>query len=495
MMTESSKPHSFATAVGDSPTVVPLQGKLGVGSIVFTVVAWAAPLLVVVGLMPSVIGFAGNGIVAAFVLVTLIILVFAVGYATLTRHVDRPGAFYAYIVAGLGKIVGLGGGFVAVFGYLLILLATLPAFGIYFSQVVSGTFNGPETPWYLWSALGVVAIGFLSYRKIELSARVLSVLLIIEVLLVLIFNLSVLFNGGPDGPPTALFTAQIFTSNSFGLALLFGVLCFIGFESAAIYREEAKDPEKTISRATYVAVILIGVFYIFAAWSLLMALGTSGVAGIGEMNLSTIFGELAGNYLGAVFPELVNVLVVTSTFACILATRNAVARYIYSLGRDEVFPKKLGSVHKLHGSPYVASMVVSYFEIGAIVVIAAATGFAVDGTLAFIAYVRGVGIATVAILFLMTLVAVAVVVYFRRHRVPNVRARIWTTLIAPVLGLVGLTYIFIMGLINVDALIGAGPLISSLLTLILPIIFVAGILYAVYLRRAKPEVFARIGRQ
>lgn len=53
-----------------------LQGKLGLGSIVFSIVAWAAPLLVVVGLMPSIIGFAGNGIVAGFAMTTAILLFF-----------------------------------------------------------------------------------------------------------------------------------------------------------------------------------------------------------------------------------------------------------------------------------------------------------------------------------------------------------------------------------------------------------------------------------
>jgi hypothetical protein len=88
-----------ATAEATTTTST-LQGNLGVASIFFSVVAWAAPLLVVVGLMPSMIAFSGNGIVAGFATTTSILLLFSVGYTAITRYVDRPGAFYTYITAG-----------------------------------------------------------------------------------------------------------------------------------------------------------------------------------------------------------------------------------------------------------------------------------------------------------------------------------------------------------------------------------------------------------
>ena len=89
------------------------------------------------------------------------------------------------------------------------------------------------------------------------------------------FNLRVFFDGGPDGPPLNALTWEGASTGNFGLVLLFAMLCFGGFESSAIYREEAKDPNKTIPRATYVAVILIGLFYLVAAWAMLTALGTA----------------------------------------------------------------------------------------------------------------------------------------------------------------------------------------------------------------------------
>lgn len=55
---------------------------------------------------------------------------------------------------------------------------------------------------------------------------------------------------------------------------MFAILGFIGFESTVIFREEAKDPQKTIPRATYLTVILVGLFYCISTWCLVSIVGT-----------------------------------------------------------------------------------------------------------------------------------------------------------------------------------------------------------------------------
>ena len=168
-----------------------LAGRLGTADVVFSVIAFAAPLLVVVGLMPSVIAFSGYGIVAGFAVTTVVLTFFAVGYSTITRYVENPGACYAYVTAGLGRTAGLGGAFVAVLGYLLLLLTTWIAFGVYFRQLIHDTFAGPDLPWYLYSLLGSAAAGALAYRRIAFSAKALTIALAAEVVLVAVFDIFV----------------------------------------------------------------------------------------------------------------------------------------------------------------------------------------------------------------------------------------------------------------------------------------------------------------
>ncbi|MCV7063790.1 hypothetical protein H7I76_32770, partial [Mycolicibacterium vaccae] len=47
----------------------------------------------------------------------------------MSKFVPNPGAFYAYVTAGLGKHAGLGGAFLAIFAYWLIATATYAFLG------------------------------------------------------------------------------------------------------------------------------------------------------------------------------------------------------------------------------------------------------------------------------------------------------------------------------------------------------------------------------
>lgn len=97
------------------------------------------------------------------------------------------------------------------------------------------------------------------------------------------------------------------------------------------YAEEARSPQRTIPIATYLAVTLLACFYAFTFWVLTVAFGVDGIIAFatGENFESMIF-EASGSYLGSWAAICIQVLIVTSFFACILAFHNAAARYMYS---------------------------------------------------------------------------------------------------------------------------------------------------------------------
>src|SRR3954447_26533641 len=128
-----------------------LSGRLGVGSIVFMVVAAAAPLTVIAGTVPLGLA-AGNGAAfpTTFALCCGILLLFAVGFCAMSRHVPNAGAFYSYIARGLGGAAGTGAAFLALVTYTAVQLAV---YG-YIGAVVDGLvqhYGGPSLPWWLWS--------------------------------------------------------------------------------------------------------------------------------------------------------------------------------------------------------------------------------------------------------------------------------------------------------------------------------------------------------
>lgn len=85
---------------------------VGLVGVMFMAVATAAPITAMVGNVPIAVGF-GNGAYApaGYFVATIVLTLFAIGYAAMSKHITATGAFYGYISHGLGRIVGLGAGF------------------------------------------------------------------------------------------------------------------------------------------------------------------------------------------------------------------------------------------------------------------------------------------------------------------------------------------------------------------------------------------------
>src|SRR5690606_10733993 len=148
---------------------------------VFYIIAAASPLTVVVGLFPIMIS-AGNGIgmPGAFVVAAVVLMIFAVGYVAMSRHVTNAGAFYAYSTLGLGRIPGLGAATLAIFAYNAIPAGLYGGFGYYAGELVNDTF-GTHLPWWLVSIVAMVACLGLGVQGVHSGARVLGVFLSLEV--------------------------------------------------------------------------------------------------------------------------------------------------------------------------------------------------------------------------------------------------------------------------------------------------------------------------
>ena len=329
--------------------------SLSTGRVVFLVIAAAAPLAAMVGNVPlALIDGNGVGLPVAFLIATLVLLCFSVGYAAMSRRVVNTGAFYTYIARALGKPAGIGSAYVAVVAYAGLTCGLVGAFG-YFTRLVLLEL-GVDIPWYVYSAVAVVIIGSLGYRSADLSAKVLGTLMIAEFAVLVVFDLLVVGEHGSNAFPAVSFTgAQVF-SGSIGIALMFAFTSFVGFESAALYGEETKNPERSIPRATYIAVVTIGIFYILTTWIIIGAAGGTQAPELAGEQLGNFVFNLILDAGGTVLYDLAAVLFCTSVLASALALHNAASRYLFALGREHVVPAPLGRYHPRHQSPYVASL-------------------------------------------------------------------------------------------------------------------------------------------
>ena len=466
-----------------------LRGNLGAISIIFTVLAFNAPLGVAGGFVPVVIGFGNQqGAPLTFIIVAVMLSLFSVGLLAMSRFMHSAGAFYSYIVAGLGRITGLGGAFTAIAAYTAFCCCSLAFAGIAGRQLVTGILHGPDWPWWVWSLAFWVACSALSLANIDLSAKVLGVFLVAEIVITLLWGLRVFFNGGPQGVSLQPFTpTALLGAGSVSVALLFATMCVTGFEAVTVFREEAKDPVKTVRRATYGSVIFMCVFYAFVAWAYLTAFGSDAVAQAQADPMGS-FKASMGTYVGTVALDAVSVMLLTTSFASILANLNIGARYLFTLGGDGVLPRKLGKVHPIQGSPYIAA--------AAFAVLCLFGGILIPAVLSIEplkVYVDMAAIGGVCLLLLMLATSIAVLVFFRRS--VGHTASTWESKVAPALGAVGLAIVFGLSVIHMPDIIGAGPLVANTALAIIAGIAILGVLTAWYLKIRKLEVFSRIGHQ
>src|SRR5574343_33367 len=226
------------------------RNSLGLLAVTFMVISAAAPLTGVAGAVPIafLIGN-GTGVPATFLFMTLVMLAFAVGYVAMSRHVKNAGAFYAYAARELGGRLAGATAFTALAAYNAMQFGLIGLFG----GIASGVFAsfGVELPWYLWSLIAIVLVGLLGYRQVDLSAKVLVVLLALEYLIVLVVDFAILGAGGAvdqGGLSVNIFDWSAISSGSLTAAILFCLGSFIGFEATTIYAEEARDAERTIPR-------------------------------------------------------------------------------------------------------------------------------------------------------------------------------------------------------------------------------------------------------
>src|SRR5690625_3431144 len=231
-------------------------------------------------------------------------------------------------------------------------------------------FTGIELPWWLITAVMLWIMGLLGYRKIDLSAQVLGVVLVLEIIAVVALDVGVLASGreltaAPFSPAEAL-------SGAPGLGLLFAFLGFFGFEATAVFRHEAKDPLRTIPRATYIAVLLIGVLYTVSSWLVISGRGAHGAHDAGTADPDGVIVSLAADVVAPIMWDVAQVLVVTSMFACMLGFHNIVTRYLFTLGRRGVLPATLGEAHPVHRSPSRASLCVTALTAAVVLVSALA---------------------------------------------------------------------------------------------------------------------------
>ena len=451
--------------------------------IVFLVIAAAAPLAAMIGNVPLAVVYGnGVGLPVAYLVAALVLICFSTGYAAMSRRVVNTGAFYTYISRALGKDIGVGAAYLALTSYTAMTCGLAGAFGYFMHELIFSA-AAVDIPWPILSAIGVVIVALLGYRSVDLSAKILGFLMIAEFAVLVVFEIIVLSQKGFAAFPTESFTFKAATSGPFGIAALIAFTSFIGFESAALYGEETKNPERSIPRATYIAVVSVGIFYVITTWMIIGATGTDKLNSQATADGGVFVLNLLNQYGGEILYDIGAVLLCTSVLAGYSALHNAASRYLFALGRENIAPHVFGEYHKDFFSPHIASIAITG------VTSAVAISFAVGGADPYKVFAASlIAVGTLGIVALQAFASLSVVAFFWKRK----DRTWWAGLLAPIIGFIGLMAAFILAALHYNTLTGTDNTLINLVPLLLLVVTIAGIINGMRIKRNKPVVYAKL---
>ncbi len=464
------------------------RATLSAGFITLLVISAASPLSVVAGGFPLGIMMGNGAGTPALVISALVLLLFfAAGYTAMATCVTSAGGFYAMVARGLGGAAGGAAAMIAVACYVTLQFGLYGILGAVMSEALLAQF-GVGVPWWACALLALATIAVFGYRQIDFSAKVLACFVVTEYLVVLTLDCLILAKGGASGINFTSFAPHVVSSGNPSIGLLFCFAAFIGFEATTIYSEEAKNPKRSIPIATYAALLLVGSFYSFSLWCLVLGAGVDKVVPMitALADPTNFLYILSGQYAGAGFTALLRFMFIMSIYAGLIAFHNSSARYFYSMGRERLLPAKLGRTHPVYKSPHVASILQTVLSLVAVITFAV---IGADPVLTVFGWLSN--LATVCVLTLMVSTAIAIVVYFRRNSHGHGMIR---TLLMPLLAAIGLLVVLALAVTNFHVLTGASSRISIALLSLVPIAGIGGWQAARRLKKRAPALFARLGQ-
>lgn len=303
-----------------------------------------------------------HGMVPLVYLVGIVAMLFtALSYRRLSQRFSVAGSVYSYVQRGWHPYLGFVAGWMILADYLLI-PALLYTFG---ASWLHGLL--PGIPTWVWVLVFVLSNTTVNVVGIKLQAKAHLVLLCIElVMLAIFFAFAIEFvfvaghgTGGWSVAP--FFQPQHLDGRFIAAATSIAVLSFLGFDAISTLSEETRNPRKTVGNATVLALLLLGA--IFIAETYIAALAHPDYQSLNQqLGFFDIGREVGGTWL---YLLLIIVNVIAVGIANALSAQLAIARILYSMGRDEVLPASrfLSRVHSRLKTPVNATILVALLSL------------------------------------------------------------------------------------------------------------------------------------
>ena len=330
-------------------------------------VAAVAPSAAATTIPLLVASVAGGSTVWAIAAAMALALLVATTINQFTKRMAATGSLYTFVSRGLGPAASIITGVAMLVGYGFIAMFALGGSG-YYVAILVGRFL-PEVDAPVVIGLGVVvamaaACALVLARGIRVSTRVALLVELVSVVIIVSLIAALLWLRVPQIDWSA-FRIDGIAPADFAVGAALALTAFVGFESASTLGVEARRPFANVPRAIIWTVIVSGVLYLLASYSQLAGfavLGREVAASASPVNdLASAFGV---GWLGM----LLDVSIAASFLACAIASITALARVLFSMGREGLLPGSFGRTHRRFRTPFVA-VVVSVPIIAAVLIV------------------------------------------------------------------------------------------------------------------------------
>ena len=315
-------------------------GVWDAGSLIVGIVIGAS-LFQVPGLVFSQAGDPATGLLL-WAVGGLLSLAGALCYCELATAWPKLGGDYVYLTRAYGPGIGF------LFGWMrfaVILPANVGAMGFIFAEHARRVI-GSSSPSTAWLAAGaVIVLTSLNLRGARLGKQVQNGLTLAKLagLLLIVVAGAWLLRSDVSVPPTADIATG---SPNYGLALVFVLYAYGGWNDAAFVAAEVRDARRNIPRALLLGLGSITAVYLVVNLSYVAGLGFNGVC-----ETETPAAELLQRAWGTIGETIVSVIVMLSTLGAINGMLYSGSRVTASLGNDHRAMRFLGGRDPVHGAP------------------------------------------------------------------------------------------------------------------------------------------------
>jgi amino acid transporter len=358
------------------------RGALGLVSSVVVGVASTAPAYSLAATLFFVVAAVGLKSPLVAVLAFVPILLCSIGYSELNKADPDCGTTFIWAARAFGPRTGWAGGWAVVAADVLVMASLAQVAGQYvffFVQGPNSAIGGSASSgWVLLVGIfWIVAMTYICYRGIEVSATMQKVLLSVEIVMLLVMSITALVRVfGSHPPPGSLHPSFSWLSPShlpvsaFVSGIILMLFIYWGWDTALSVNEETTDKSRTPGRAGIIATVLLLATYVIVIVSVQAFAGIGG-KGVGLTNPAHQFDVLSAtgdaifgtSGFGMVLSRLLILMVLSSAAASTQTTILPTARTTLSMAAHQALPESFAKVNPRYLTPTVSTVVMGAISI------------------------------------------------------------------------------------------------------------------------------------